>query len=803
VEWTSYFTHALRTARRNPGFSLGVTITLAAGIAGNTSMFTLTNAALFRPLPYARPSELVLLDALRTTERSSNGFTLARYEMVRDHARSFSSVAVATSDALNLTGAGQPQQVSVGRVSGNFFRTLGVQPQLGRLFDDSDARPESPTVVVLTDQCWRTTFGADAAVVGRSVRLGTAPFRIVGVLRPDARFPFLGPADVCIPRYFELSLFPPLRLRMGVGYLTAVARLTPSASVDSASSEMRVLDSQYARSNPKAPDAAGIETTVAGLQSATLGDLRTRLFFLSAAVGFVLLIACANAANLLLSRALTRSKEIALRIALGASRRTIVAQLLAESIVLAAAAGLIGLVAGLAVVEAATRLAPAQLTAVPVSLDGRVLLFTAGISLVTGLGFGIAPALRASRPDLEAALRAEGTRNTVTRGHAVIRDGLVVGQVALSLLLLVGAGLLVHSLVRLLGDDVGFDPRGVLTMNVSLPTSRYSSGRQQVAFFDAVLQRVSALPAVRSAAVSSAVPPMKKRMTPLLPEGQPQVPLSERPVITIEMVSPGWFKTLRVPLRAGRDFSDSDTPTSASVVIVNEAFARRFWPDETVIGKRVEVGRQAASEVVGIAGNVRNNGLGADPEPQLYLPFAQAPWSNMNLVVRTEGEPRVVSNAVRQQVLAVDPEQPVSAIATAEELLAGARADMRFMTLLLGGFATLAFALALVGLYGVLAYSVAQRRRELAIRVALGATTPSVMRLVFQHGAVLVGVGIGAGIVASLAASKLMESMLYKVSSVDPAAFLSAIVLFPLAAAAAIYVPARRAARLDVLEDLR
>jgi predicted permease len=803
MEWTSHLRHAVRVARRHPAFSLGVALTLAVGIAGNTAVFTLTSAALLHPLPYARPSELVLLDARRTTERSSNGFTLTRYEMVRDHARSFASIAVAATDALNMTGGIPPQQVSVARVSGGFFQTLGLPPRLGRLFDDNDARPESRNVAVLSDRCWRGTFGGDPHIVGRIVQLGSAPYTIVGVLPPEVRFPFLTPADVWIPRYFELSLFPPQRLRLGVGYLTAIARLAPGASTERASAELRVLDRRYAEANPNAPDATGVETTVTPLQTATVGELRTRLLLLSAAVAFVLLIACANAANLLLSRAATRTGEMALRIALGAARRTIVAQLLTESLLLAAAASVAGLGFDLVVVDAARRLAPEQLAGLPIALDWRVLVFTVAISMFTGIAFGLAPALSASRPDVEASLRAEGLRHTTTRGHAFIRDALVVAQVALSLLLLVGAGLLIRSFTHLLNDDVGFDPRGVLTMNVSLPTSRYATGQQQVAFFDAVLRRVSALPGVMRAAVSSALPPMKKRMTPLLPEGQPHVPLQDRPVMTIEMISPGWFGTLGVPLLRGRDFTDGDTAASPRVVIANEAFARRFWPNENAVGKHVQVGLLPPSEVVGVSGDVRNNGLATEAEPQLYLPFAQAPWSNMNLLVRTAVEPRAVVNAVRQQVLAVDPEQPVSSIATADELLDAARAEARFTTLLLATFAALAFALALVGLYGLLAYVVAQRRRDLAIRVALGASTGSVMRLVFRHGFVLVGIGLATGIAASLAVSRLMASLLYKVPVLDPDAFLFAIVIFPLAAAVAMYVPARRASRMRFWEDLR
>ena len=800
----AHLAYALRIIRKDPGFYLAVVVTLALGIAANTAVFTLTDALVLRPLPYAHPEQLVLLEVTLKAEGSSSPATLNRYEMLRDHSHALSSVAVATNDSLNLTGAGLPQQVPVARVSGNFFETLGMQPQIGRLFTGADARPESAGVAVLSESCWRTVFNSDAGIVGRTINLDSAPYTIVGVLPAGARFPFLGAADIWIPRYFEYSLFTTERLRMGVGYLSVIGRIAPGRSIESAGAEMQLLDRQYSEANPKAPDAgAQIETRVSSLASSASASVRPRLLMLSAAVAFVLLIACANAANLLLWRVLSRGREVAIRTVLGASRGTIVVQFLVESVLVGLLAGATGLGLSVAATRAVARFGPEAIAGAGVHLDWRVALFTLAVSLATGLGFGLAPAIQISRPSVQSSLRVEGMWSTSSRGHAFVRGSLLIAQVTLSLLLLVGAGLLIRSFARLLHTDVGFDPANVLTMNVSLPTAKYAKPEQQVEFFRNLLPRIQSLPGVRSAAISSALPPVKKRVTPMLPEGQAEVPLAQRPFITLEMVSPRWFETMRVPLRSGRDFSDGDVATSAKVLIVNQAFAQRFWPNENAIGKHVAIGRMAASEVVGVVGDVKNNGIAADPQPQVYVPFAQLPWSSMNLLVRTEVEPHSLVAPVRDQVLGIDRDQPVSSIRTADELLGNSRAELRFTTMLLGVFAVLALALALIGLYGVLAYSVAQRRRELAIRMALGASSESVAQLIVRQGLTLVAIGLAAGIVASLLLSRLIASVLYKVSVIDPVAFLLAPAVFVVTAVIASYLPARRAGKISVWEALK
>ena len=494
-----------------------------------------------------------------------------------------------------------------------------------------------------------------------------------------------------------------------------------------------------------------------------------------------------------------------MRAALGASRTALLRQLLTESTLLALAAGGLGIVLSWFATQALVRWGADQLPqGIPIAMDLRVLLFTLIISLLAGIGFGMWPALRLSRVDLNSTLRDEG--RGASGGHDRVRRNsfLVTGQVALSFVLLIAAGLLLRSFGKLMQVDAGFDPRNVLTMNLSLPTVKYSKPEQQVQFFDEVLRRVSALPGVRSAAISAALPLSWKRITPVLPEGQPDVPLPQRPFLDIEAISPRWFDTMRVPLRGGRGFTDSDQAKSPKVVIVNETFARRFWPNQNPLGKHIVVGRwPQAAEVIGIAVDIRNKGLAQKTQPQLYIAFPQLAWGNMNLLVRTDVAPRSLISAVRTQIAGVDPEQPVTGIQTVEEIMDAARAQPRFTMLLVGTFSVLALALAMIGIYGSLAYTVAQRRHEMGIRLALGQERASILLMVIRHGLVVTISGIVIGFIAALLFGRIMSSMLYEVSARDGETF----VVIPLAliciAFLASYLPARQATRVDPIEALR
>ena len=792
-----------RILLKSPAFSMATILMLALGIGVNTAIFTVTNALLLKPFPYHDPEQLVSITAKE--KGIEHGGTLLRYELVRDQARSFQSVAVWTSDNLNLSGEGEPVQASIARVSPSFFATFGVRPELGRTFTEEEGRPEGGRVVMLSDALWRNRYHADPAIVGKVVTLDSTSYTVVGVL-PEARFPFMDPADIWTPRYFEFSLMSPQRLRLGVGYLNLVARLKPGVDRARADAELAGLNGRYRQQNPNAPDAGpDVAMRAEDLRDEVLGGLRARLWVLTGAVGLVLLIACANAAGLLLARALSRRKEIAVRAAMGATRVMIVRQLLSESLLMSLIAGALGAGSAWLAVPVLAKWGAGELhPGTPIAIDLHVLLFTLTTSLLVGIVFGLVPAMELARVEPNATLRDEGRGASHGRTRARMQNLLVAGQVALSLVLLIGAGLLLRSFLTLLAVDPGFAADHVLTMNLSLSTVKYAKPAQQIAFFSDVLSRLSSAPGVRSAAVSAALPLAWKRITPMLPEGQPEAPLAQRPFIDIEAISPRWFETMRVPMRAGRAFNAEDNAQAPKVLVVNEAFARQFWPGQNAIGKHVIVGRGPdASLVVGISADVRNRGIDQQPQPQAYTPFEQLPWADMNLLVRTAVDPLAVASAVRAQIAAVDPDQPVTAVQTAEELMDASRAQPRFTLLLVCLFSAAALILAVIGVYAVLSFSVAQRRQEFCILLALGARRAEILQLVLRHGLTVVLAGIGAGLAAAFLLTGLVRGLLYQVGTRDAFTFLSAPAIFLAVALIAGYFAARRALQVNPIEALR
>ena len=794
----------MRMLARTPGVTIAIILTLAFAIGANTAVFTVTNALLLRPFPYRDPAQLV---TIQTRDKDKEfGTTLIRYETVRDQNRSFASVAVWTNDNLNLTGNGDPVQVPVARVSPSFFRLLGVRPQLGRAFTDDEGRPEGKQVIMLSDALWRTRYHADPGIIGQTVMLDAVAQTVVGVLPADVQFPFVGAGDVWTPRYFELSLMPAARLRQGVGYLSMLARLRPGPTVADADAELAVLNQHYRMQNPSAPDSnIDMTMTATTLRELVAGDTRGKLGMLWAAVVVVLLIACANVANLLLARSLGRRKEIAMRTALGARREIIFRQLLTESLLLSLIAGLFGVVMGWGAVRALAAWGADQLPAgVPLEMDWRVLTFVLLVSIFAGVTFGTIPALQSARVDLNTTLRNEGGAASQGRDRALLNSLLVVLQVALSLLLLVGAGLFLHSFVRLLNVDPGFEAHNVLTMNLSLSTTKYAKPEQQIAFFDDVLRRVTEVPGVRSAAVSAALPLSWVRITPVLPEGQPEVPLGRRPFVDIEAISPRWFETMRVPLRLGRAFTSADQAQSVPVIIVNETFARQYWPGQNAVGKHVVIGRRPQpAEVVGLAADIRNKGIEQDSQPQLYLPFPQLPWSGMYLLARTDVRPQEIASAVRAQIAMIDPDQPVIKVQTVDDLLDNAHTQPRFLLVMIAAFAATALLLAVVGIYGMLSYAVAQRRQEFGIRLALGAERGELLRMVLRRALALTTAGIALGLVAAVVLTRFVESLLYHVDAHDEITFAIAPVVFLCVSLLASYIPARRAMRADPMEAIK
>ncbi len=800
--------YAVRVLTKSPAFTAVAVLTLAVGIGANTSIFSVANALLLRPLPYAEPDRLVLLTAEKKVTGVRGGpLTFPRFTFIQQQNRSFASTAAFTNEEFNLSGRGDPEQVPSARVSWSFFDTLGVPPALGRSFRPEEDQPGGDPVVLISHALWTRLFDRNPAAVGQHLTLDARDYTIIGVLPADFRFGFFGTTvDIVAPRVFDLNIITPQQVRGGAGFLSIVARLKQGVAIAQAQAEVNALSAAYRAANPTLPDADPEMTVAVGnLRDELVINIRPAVLMLFGAVSVVLLIACANVASLLLSRALGRRREIAVRTAMGASRGELVRQLLTESVMLAMLGGALGVILSSWGTPVLASMAQNTLPrAAEIRTSGSVLGFTLVVSMVAGILFGLAPALEISRPDLNSDLRSEGRGNTSGRRRNSLRGLLVVAQVALSLLLLIGAGLLIRNFVQLRTAAPGFDPGHLLAMRISLPPARYPAAAKMTAFYDQLATSVRTVPGVVAAAESSALPVNPIRFSPSLPEGQPQVPLMQRPMFNIQTVSPGYVETMRVPLLRGREFTAADDAAAPRVLMVNETVARRFWPRENPIGKHILVGRATApSEVVGVIGDMRNVGVAADVQPEIYLPFAQLPWPTMNLVVRTAGDPRSVAGAVRSRVSALDPDLPVTSIQTMDEVLETAAAQPRFTTALLGALSTTALLLAIVGIYGVISYSVSERTKEMGIRIALGAARADILRLVLRQALILALAGIGIGLAASVALTRLLAGMLYRVSTTDPITFAAGSLLFAAIALLASYIPARRATRVDPMVALR
>ena len=801
--------YGLRMLAKSPGFTAIVILTLALGIGANTAIFTVANALLLRPLPYANPQKLMMVYETSIVDHTQEDvFSYPYFLRLRDHQHSFSGISAFASDDFDMSGRGEPRQISAGRVSWNFFDVLGVRPALGREFFASEGQRGGVRVLMLSHRFWISEFGGAPNVIGQTVILNSLSYTIVGVLPAGFTFQPLGnDTQIWIPREFELNIATPEHIQAGMGYLEGIARLAPGVSIDQARSELEVLHQEYCRDNSNRPDAdPKWPTTVTLLQRMMVANVRVAVLVLMGAVGVVLLIACANVASLLLSRALKRKKEIAVRTALGARRSTIMRQLLVESLLLATISGMAGIFLGYAGTRALLALnhdTVEQLSGV--SMDWRVLCFTVGISLVSGLLFGLAPALQLSKTDLNSVLRDEGRGSIGTRRAASSQNLLVVTQVALSMILLMSSGLLIRSFLQLMDVNPGFDPRNVLTMRMNLPPSKYGTNAQMVSFYNEVLWQMQSLPGVSAAAISSALPPTPTRFAPILAEGEPVVPVGQRSGVNIQTISPEYAKVLSVALERGREFTAEDDQTTPTVAMVNQALVRRYWPNDNPIGKHIWLGPIIKPvEVVGVFNDEKNNGLGEDPAPEMFLPFPNLPWSHLRLSLRSASEnPLALVPAVRQRLARIDSDQPITEVQTLEQILAQSRGQSKFTVALFGIFSALALVLAIVGIYGVISYTVAQRTQELGIRMALGATQTDVLKLVVGRGLMLAGVGIAIGLIAPFTLTPLMTSLLYKVSPADPLTVAGSAILFLVAALLASYIPARRAMRVDPTVALR
>jgi predicted permease len=795
--------YAARILWKNPGFTAVAVIALALGIGANTAIFSVVNTVLLRPLPYKDPEQLVMV----WEDNSRQGYprdtpTAANYVDWRDQNSVFSGMAAIADNNFNLTGVGDPERLKGRSVSASLFPVLGVDPQLGRVFVAAEDQPGSQRVVLLSHRLWQRRFAGDPAIAGKTLTLNNETYTVVGVM--PARFQFPENDDeLWVPIAFSAEE----AANRDRHYLQVIARMKPGVALAQAQSEMTTIGARLQQQYPQSNADLGVAVT--SLHEHLVGDIKPALLILLGAVGLVLLIACANVANLLLARAAIRQKEIALRVALGARRWRLLRQFLTESVLLATLGGILGLALAYTGLLLLGSFIPENIAqAREISLDLKVLGFTLLVSLSTGLIFGLAPAIQALRMNQSETLK-EGGRDSVTgRSGKRLRGVLVTAEVAVSLVLLIAAGLLINSFLRLRNIDPGFKVDHLLTMKIELPQPKYETFARLSGFYTDLVQRVQTLPGVQSAAVTTNLPLYRQgNSISIQIEGRPDPPPGQEQIVTTRIISPGYFDTMSIPRLAGRQF-DQDTETTPNVVVVSETMARRIWPGENAVGKRIALGRIRTDEdwfqVIGIVKDVRQFDLIKEPKPQMYLSYRQAVFfPPEDLVVKTDVDPASMAAAVRKAVWEIDKDQPISNIKTMEEILAGSIARQRFSMLLLGVFAGLALLLAAVGIYGVMSYSVAQRTHEIGIRMALGAQTGAVLKLAVGYGLKLVVAGVLIGLVAAFALTRLMSTLLFGVTPTDPATFALISLLLVAVAAIASYIPARRATKVDPLVALR
>jgi len=782
--------YGLRLVRRSPGFAAAAASCLALGIGANTAIFSVVDAVLWKPLPYQDPERLVLVWE-KPPQFERNTVSAPNFVDWREQNQVFEGMAAASAGSAVLSGVDPPEELAGARVTHNYFQLLGAAPFAGRLF-----LPEEERAVLLSHRFWRRRFGADRGLLGRTLALNGESYTVVGVLKPNSKFD-RGRTEVWMPLVFDRRVW-----RRDYHYLTVLARLPRGVTLQQARAGMdtiaRRLEQEYPNSN------RGWGARVEPLQEQVAGrQLRQTLLLLFATVTLVLLIGCANVANLMLARGAARQREVAVRAALGAGRARLVRQFLAESTVVAALGGALGLglAYGLTKVVAAL-LPPFSLPSeAVVRIDARVLLFTLVMSLAAGLLFGLAPALRASA-STQIASATRAPRVSASRA-------LVVSEVALAVVLLIGAGLLIHSFLRLEAVDPGFRGQGVLTMRLSLPPARYPEPAQVTTFYREALRRLRALPGVEDAALVSTLPleGFGIGMTFQI-EGRPPVTISERPVTHFQIVSPSYFRALRIPMERGRDLDDRDTPETTPVAVVNRTLARRYFNLQDPLGRRLVIlsasGTPEAWQIVGVSGDVKISGLAGEEGPEVYVAHAQRPQHGSRLVARAGGpDPMTWASAARSAISSIDRDQPVTDLKTMNQVEAEALSQPRLRTWLLGLFAGIALLLAALGIYGVMSYSVTQRTREIGIRMALGAEPSDVRRLVVRQGMTLALAGMALGLAAALALNRVLANLLYGVTSTDPVTFLGVALLLGMVALAACYLPARRATRVNPTEALR
>lgn len=798
--------YALRWMSKQPAFAITAFLTLALAIGGNTAIFTVTHAVLLKPLPYPNSERLVSI---------SGGATPSRFVEMRAAAHSFAGIgAFSGEENVTLSGLGEPEVLRGARVSANFLDILRVNPLLGRTFRAAEDGPGGPPVVMISERLWQSKFGGSSDILGKAANLSETSYTIIGVLPPHFSFPFAD-VDVWMTAPSEWPLMP-AKTRALSPFLTVFGRLNPSASLIQANAEARVIQRQYATAHPTMLDAkAKKPEQVTRMRDTLVADVRSMLWMLMGAVGFVLLIACANVASLLLAKASSRARETAVRAALGAGRSRLIVQLVTESLVISLAGGIAGVLLAVWALRAIPGITAFQLPrAQEIGFDWTVIAFAFALTIATGILFGLAPALNASRPDLIAALRMTGVATGQRPSRRVpgglnSRGLLLVLEVSLSVVLLIGTALLLQSVSRLRGVRLGFDSSNILTASISLPTSRYDTNPKKLAFFEQVVERIRSAPGIRTASASMFLPMTGYAGTPVQDASKPLLQLNERPIATVSVVTPGYFQTLEIPMVRGRDFADTDKQDSQRVAIVDEALARRFWPEyprgQDPIGQHLWVGGSSPhpAQIIGIVGDVHHDLENSAWPMTVYVSFTQSPQSFGLIAVRTASSPAAFAGAIRKQVQALDRDQSVSSVKTMDDLIDEQLGERRLLIDLLGSFAAMALLLVLMGTYGIIAYSVAERTQELGIRRAMGAQRSDILRLIVGQSFGLTLLGVTMGLMAALGLTRLLGTLLFRISATDPATFVAVAALFVCVALAASYFPARRATRIDPAIALR
>jgi putative ABC transport system permease protein len=804
--------YALRLMFKSPGFTVVAVLTLALGIGANTAMFSVVTAVLLRPLPFPVPERIVAMGPRGKLSGQLNSSSYPDFFDYRQRARSFEHLASYYDSDQTLTGIGDPLHVRAVVVSSGFFEAIGVQPILGRSFRKEEEQP-GQHVAMLSNQMWRERFSADPGIVGRGINLKGRPYTVVGVMPAGFQFPIGSTSSdlwmsMAKDAEGDLPGDTPMTTMRGGHFLNVVGRLKPGVSPEQAETEMSGHVESLAREYPDT-DTGYSRAYVRPELETLVGDTRKPLYILLAAVGFVLLIACANIANLLLARSTGRTREIALRAALGATRARIVRQLVTESVLLAAAGAGLGLLLSSFGTSAMARLYPSNLPRLQeVGVDYRVTLFAIGIALASAILFGLVPALQVARPRLESALKEGGRSGTSGVHHARLRSVLVVAETALGVILLVGAGLLIRSFQRLQQVDPGFNPHGVLALNFDLPSIRYKNAGSE-RFNREFFERLRNQPGVKDAGGVMMLPLSGHNMTISFDIEGRNIPQRSQPSAEFFVATPHYFETMQVPVLRGRTFEDRDQRSSTKVVIVTKSFADKYFPGEDPVGKHLkpgagdEPGEAPWREIIGVVGDIRNRSLDAPTRPAYYLPLSQLVWGEPTVLVRTAVDPSAILPEVRDILRQIDPEIPLYDVRTYDDYVALSVGREKFQTVLLGLFAGIALLLTAVGLYGVMAYSVVQRTQEIGIRLALGASHHDVLAMVLRGGATLAGIGLAVGTIGALILTRFMKTMLFGVKTQDPATFVVVCVGLSAVALLASYIPARRATKVDPMVALR